>query len=110
MIETFSSYFIGESYKSAIAFGLMVVMLILRPSGIMGEILCRGETLNKRHLLLFGVFIVVLFVLPFVVSGYWLRVLTQTFFGAIARAATSSSGIRDTPPSAISPSSVSAPT
>ncbi|HWR89417.1 MAG TPA: branched-chain amino acid ABC transporter permease [Dissulfurispiraceae bacterium] len=41
--------------------------------------------MNKRHLLLFGVFIVVLFVLPFVVSGYWLRVLTQTFlFGAIA--------------------------
>lgn len=37
VIETFSSYFIGESYKNAIAFGLMVLMLILRPSGIMGR-------------------------------------------------------------------------
>lgn len=37
VIETFSSYVIGESYKNAIAFGLMVVMLVLKPSGLMGR-------------------------------------------------------------------------
>lgn len=39
----------------------------------------------KKSLLLFGVFIIILCLLPLLVSGYWLRVLTQTFmFGAIA--------------------------
>ncbi len=40
--------------------------------------------INKK-LILFIVFVIVLTALPFVISGYWLRVLTQTFlFGAIA--------------------------
>lgn len=40
--------------------------------------------INKK-LILFVIFIVILLLLPFVISGYWLRVLTQTFlFGAIA--------------------------
>lgn len=39
----------------------------------------------SKKLLLFIGFIVILIVLPFLVSGYWLRVLTQTFlFAAIA--------------------------
>jgi branched-chain amino acid transport system permease protein len=37
VVETMSSYAIGESYKNAVAFGLMVVMLIVRPSGILGR-------------------------------------------------------------------------
>lgn len=37
VIETMSSYFVGESYKNAIAFGLMVVMLIVKPSGLLGR-------------------------------------------------------------------------
>jgi branched-chain amino acid transport system permease protein len=41
--------------------------------------------LISKKLLLFIGFIVILIVLPFLVSGYWLRVLTQTFlFAAIA--------------------------
>jgi len=41
--------------------------------------------LINRKLILFFVFIIILIVLPFFISGYWLRVLTQTFlFGAIA--------------------------
>ncbi|MCX7770068.1 MAG: branched-chain amino acid ABC transporter permease [Proteobacteria bacterium] len=40
--------------------------------------------INKK-LILFFAFIIILILLPFVISGYWLRVLTQTFlFGAIA--------------------------
>ncbi len=40
--------------------------------------------INKKYLL-FLLFVIVLVLLPFFVSGYWLRVLTQTFlFGAIA--------------------------
>jgi branched-chain amino acid transport system permease protein len=40
--------------------------------------------INKKFLL-FLLFVIVLVLLPFVVSGYWLRVLTQTFlFAAIA--------------------------
>lgn len=40
--------------------------------------------INKK-LLLFLAFIIILFALPFLISGYWLRVLTQTFlFAAIA--------------------------
>lgn len=39
----------------------------------------------NRKLILFFVFIIILIALPFFISGYWLRVLTQTFlFGAIA--------------------------
>ncbi|MCE5193908.1 MAG: branched-chain amino acid ABC transporter permease [Nitrospiraceae bacterium] len=37
VLETSSSYFIGESYKNAIAFGLMVIVLIVKPSGLMGR-------------------------------------------------------------------------
>lgn len=37
VLETMSSYFIGESYKNAIAFGLMVLMLVVKPSGLMGR-------------------------------------------------------------------------
>jgi len=37
IIETVSSYYIGESYKNAIAFGLMVFMLIVKPSGLLGR-------------------------------------------------------------------------
>lgn len=37
IVETMSSYTIGESYKNAIAFGLMVLMLIIKPSGILGR-------------------------------------------------------------------------
>ncbi|MCL5966394.1 MAG: branched-chain amino acid ABC transporter permease [Deltaproteobacteria bacterium] len=37
IVETMSSYVVGESYKNAIAFGLMVVMLVIRPSGILGR-------------------------------------------------------------------------
>lgn len=37
VLETFSSYLIGESYKNAIAFGLMVLVLIVKPSGLMGR-------------------------------------------------------------------------
>lgn len=40
--------------------------------------------INKK-IALFCAFIIVLLLLPFAISGYWLRVLTQTFlFGAIA--------------------------
>lgn len=40
--------------------------------------------INKK-LIFFVIFIVILLLLPFLISGYWLRVLTQTFlFGAIA--------------------------
>ncbi|GAB5046533.1 branched-chain amino acid ABC transporter permease [Thermodesulfovibrio sp. TK110] len=39
----------------------------------------------KKSVILFFVFIAILILLPFLVSGYWLRVLTQTFmFAAIA--------------------------
>lgn len=37
IVETMSSYVIGESYKNAIAFGLMVLMLIIKPSGLLGR-------------------------------------------------------------------------
>ncbi|MCL4493162.1 MAG: branched-chain amino acid ABC transporter permease [Nitrospirae bacterium] len=37
VLETFSSYIVGESYKNAIAFGLMVLVLIVKPSGLMGR-------------------------------------------------------------------------
>lgn len=37
VIETLSSFYIGESYKNAIAFGLMVFMLIVKPSGLLGR-------------------------------------------------------------------------
>ncbi|MCX8027075.1 MAG: branched-chain amino acid ABC transporter permease [Thermodesulfovibrionales bacterium] len=37
VVETLSSYLIGESYKNAIAFGLMVLVLVLKPSGLMGR-------------------------------------------------------------------------
>jgi branched-chain amino acid transport system permease protein len=41
--------------------------------------------LINRKLLLFLIFVVALIALPFLISGYWLRVLTQTFlFAAIA--------------------------
>lgn len=39
----------------------------------------------KKSIILFFIFIAILILLPFLVSGYWLRVLTQTFmFAAIA--------------------------
>lgn len=39
----------------------------------------------NRKLILFAIFLLLLLALPFVISGYWLRVLTQTFlFAAIA--------------------------
>ena len=39
----------------------------------------------KKSILLFGIFLIIMICLPFFVSGYWLRVLTQTFmFAAIA--------------------------
>ncbi|MGB9822232.1 branched-chain amino acid ABC transporter permease [Thermodesulfovibrio sp.] len=39
----------------------------------------------KKSVILFFIFIAVLAILPFLISGYWLRVLTQTFmFAAIA--------------------------
>jgi len=39
----------------------------------------------KKSILLFGIFLIIMLCLPFFVSGYWLRVLTQTFmFAAIA--------------------------
>ncbi len=37
IIETLSAFYIGESYKNAIAFGLMVFMLIVKPSGLLGR-------------------------------------------------------------------------
>jgi len=37
IIETLSSFYIGEGYKNAIAFGLMVFMLIVKPSGLLGR-------------------------------------------------------------------------
>ncbi len=37
VIETLSAFYIGESYKNAIAFGLMVFMLIVKPSGLLGR-------------------------------------------------------------------------
>lgn len=40
---------------------------------------------TKKNIILLIMFFAVLIVLPYVISGYWLRVLTQTFlFGAIA--------------------------
>lgn len=37
LAEVFGSVFIGESYKNALAFGILVLILILRPEGIMGK-------------------------------------------------------------------------
>lgn len=37
IVETMSSYVIGESYKNAIAFGIMVLMLVIKPSGLLGR-------------------------------------------------------------------------
>ncbi len=37
IVETMSSYVIGESYKNAIAFGIMVLMLVVKPSGLLGR-------------------------------------------------------------------------
>ncbi len=35
--ETLSSYFIGESYKNAITLGIMVLVLVIKPTGLLGK-------------------------------------------------------------------------
>jgi len=37
LAEVFGSVLIGEGFKNAIAFGLLVVILVLRPQGIIGR-------------------------------------------------------------------------
>ncbi|GAB5046532.1 branched-chain amino acid ABC transporter permease [Thermodesulfovibrio sp. TK110] len=37
IIETLSSYIIGESYKNAITLAIMVVVLVIKPTGILGK-------------------------------------------------------------------------
>lgn len=37
IVETLSSYFIGESYKNAITLGIMVLVLVIKPTGILGK-------------------------------------------------------------------------
>jgi len=37
LAESFSSTFIGPTYPNAISFGLLVLILIFRPTGVLGK-------------------------------------------------------------------------
>ena len=42
MVETLAVASIGSSYRDAIAFGVMFVLLVLRPQGLLGKRALRG--------------------------------------------------------------------
>jgi branched-chain amino acid transport system permease protein len=95
LVESMSAGFVSSAYQDAIAYGLLLIVLVVRPQGLLGSpkragIDTRGEEvlssglmmtrLTRADLMKFGLTVVVLLVLGRVLDGPW---LTSAIFAGI---------------------------